>query len=554
MIMLNMSFLRRVLKDEKGQSLVILAFGMFGLLGVSGISMDLVNAYAARQALQASTNAAALSGAVYLSNSYLDTASALAAVTQYSSLPGSLNAVQNLTNVQLNPAPSFPCLTTVSAMGVPCLGAGAGYNTMIVTQTADVKTWFATLFGIPVFHLKAVAYATPGGAPAPLNLAIILDTTGSMATNIASGSGLGSSDPTCVGHSELACALNGVGIMLNSIGTSPDSSANAPVALFTFPNIAASNVSEDLNCTGTPPAMSNSTPTSGSSYGPTGSNPTYMIVPFTTSYSTIMEAVGVVNSSGTTTTAGCLKATSGGAPAGTYLAGAIVAAQSALVAQNVVHPVAVGQSVMVILTDDNVNGSDQYQNVDAALTMMATTSTTWDNPDSSGHVDYPSGVGGCGQAVQMAQAARASTLQTSIFVIDFGSSIVGNWNPSGSTINSGNMVNIINASNCPSDQDGFFNTFKKTVGTSIGHGTLQNPNPPAAPPNLSYTPNISPCTAAQDLATPNTAKIVYFYSDTQGATSGACPSASTLGSLKQIFAAIVGELPHKPRLIPVGTT
>jgi Flp pilus assembly protein TadG len=551
---LMMSFLRRVLKNELGQSLVFVALGGLAFIGVAGISMDLVNAYVARQQLQASTNSAALAGAVYLSSSYFNIASATAAVTKYSSVAGNLNTASSLTNVQMLP-PSFVCLATVTAMGTPCLGPGAGYNAMIVTQTADVNTWFAKIFSIPLFHMSATAYATPGGKPAPLNMVIIVDTTGSMGTVITSGSGLGSSDPACIGNTELYCAMNGVGIMLNSLPFPAD----APVALFAFPNVEASTVNDDLSCSGTPNEMANTTPALGSSYGPTGTSATYQIVPFGTDYTQITKAVGVVNSSGTTTTAGCLK-TPSGAPAGTYLAGAIVAAQSALVAQNVVHPVAPGQSVIVVLSDGNVNGSDQYANVDSALTMFGQTfsesasSPPADVPISGTAVTYPSGVGGCGQAVQEAQIARASSLKTSIFVVSYGSPITGSWNPNGTTISSGNMVDIINASNCPADQDGFFNTFKKTVGTSTGHGTLPNPNPPAAPPNLSYTPNISPCTTDQDIATPNTAEIVYFYSDTMGATSGVCPSVSGLGSLNKIFAAIVGELPHIPRVVPVGTT
>src|ERR1035437_6088254 len=121
MKMLKMSFLRRVLKNEQGQSLVFVTLGGLAFIGAAGISMDLGNAYVARQQLQASTNAAALSGAVYLSNAYLNTASATNAVTQYSSVAGNLNATSSLTNVQL-PTTSFVCLATVTkSMGIPCL-------------------------------------------------------------------------------------------------------------------------------------------------------------------------------------------------------------------------------------------------------------------------------------------------------------------------------------------------------------------------------------------------------------------------------------------------
>jgi Flp pilus assembly protein TadG len=530
--------LRRVLKEEQGQSLIFIAAGMLAFVGVSGISMDLINAYAARQALQASTNSAALSGASYLFSA--DTAKASTAVIKYSSLPGSLNAAPNLTNVNLS-TPTFSCLSTVKAWGLACVGTGTaypnGFNSMSVTQTADVPTWFAKIFGIPVFHLSATAYASPGSAPQPLNLAIILDSTLSM-TEIVSGAAA-ASDPQCSGQSEMYCALNGIGILLNSLPSPKD----APVALFAFPNVRASTATKDINCgSGTATGLLNSTPTIATNYGPTGSAPTYEIVPFSTDYTSITKAVGVVSkSTDKTTTNGCLQTPNGAGNSGTFLAGAIVAAQSALVAENIVHPVATGQNVMIIFTDANVNGSDQYAGLLGSSLMY-----------SSGLSEnglYPSGVGGCGQAVQEATVAKSSTLQTSIFVLAYGSPTVGNWNPSGTYLNSNSIASIVNASNCPSDQNAFFVAFNK----SAGHGgTLTSST------NVSSQPNISPCTTAQDLATPNKAAtetapaIIYFYSDTQGGVGG-CPSAAPVGSMASIFQAIAGSLPRPPRLIPAGT-
>jgi hypothetical protein len=559
MKLLKMSFLRSVLKNEQGQSLVFVALlGTAGLIGVAGISLDLVNAYVARQQLQASTNSAALSGAVYLSNSYLNTAAATQAAILYSSETGQNNTASGLTNVQLNPAPSFICSTTVTtSMGIPCLGTPP-YNTMIVTQTADVNTWFARIFNIPVFHMSATAYATPGGAPAPLNLAIIVDTTGSMTD----------SDPNCPGFSsQLECAKNGVAVMMRSLPFPQD----APVALFTFPNIEASTVPNDLSSATTITQMAYTTPTLGaSSYtGGTGSNATYEIVPFSTDYTQINEAVGTVDSSGNTLTTGHLKTPSNYNPTNyhTFLAGAIVAAQSALVAEQAVHPVALGQNVIVILTDGDSNASDQYKTLNADMNLMASSfSVTASSPSyiptapsdipmttAGTYVTYPSGVGGCGQAVQVAQAARASTLQTSIFVVAYGALMTGEWNPLGTALTSGNIDGIMGGtgasqSHCDSDQDAFFTAFKTT-----GKGTLPTTIHGVTYTNLSYKPNISPCTTAQEIASPNTSTIVYFYSDTMSGTSGTCPSTSTLTTLHQIFSAIVGELPHVPRIVPNNT-
>jgi len=530
----KMSLLRSVLKDERGQSIVLVALGMLAFLGISGLSMDLVNAYAARQILQASTNSAALSGAVYVSGA--DKIDATAMATKYSSLPGSLNASNILQNVQLA-TPSFVCLNTVKAFGIPCVGSGGGFNAMIVTQTADVPTWFAGIFGIPTFHLSATAYGSPGSEPQPLNLAIIVDTTLSMAATVSGAAA--TADPQCSGKSEMFCALNGVGILLSSLPSPTD----APAALFTFPNVQANTVSKDINCgTGSATGLLNSTPTLGSSYAPTGSNPTYEIVPFTTDYTQITKAVGKVDpSTGTTITNGCVQSPSGAGNSGTFLAGAIVAAQSALVAEQVVHPVALGQNVMVILTDGNVNGTDQYAGLIGSSLMYSS--------GLSENGIYPSGVGGCGQAVQMATAAKGSALQTSIFVVAYGSPNVGAWNPNGLPVNSSNIYSIILASNCPADQDGFFTTFKSTAGHG---GTLTSAT------NVSSEKNISPCATAQKLASPNKAAtstsnaVIYFYSDDMGASSG-CPSAAAPGSLSTIFQSIAGSIPRPPRLIPNGS-
>jgi hypothetical protein len=314
-----------------------------------------------------------------------------------------------------------------------------------------------------------------------------------------------------------------------------------------------------------------------SSYtGGTGSNATYQIVPFSTDYnnttSDMRKAVGTVDSNGNTITAGHLKTPNNYTPTNyhTFLAGAIAAAQAALVAQQVVHPVAPGQNVIVMLTDGDSNASDQYKGLNTNLNLMASSfSVTATGPSyiptlpsdipittAGTYVTYPSGVGGCGQAVQVAQAARASTLQTSIFVVAYGALMTGEWNPLGTALTSGNIDGIMGGtgtsqSHCDSDQDAFFTAFKTTGGNG---GTLPTTIHGVTYTNLSYQQDISPCTTAQQIASPNTSTVIYFYSDTMAGTSGTCPSTSTLSSLDQIFSAIVGELPHVPRVVPNGTT
>ena len=45
------SFVRRALRDERGQVLPWVIFGMIGLLGMAGISVDVGKAYAVRNQL-----------------------------------------------------------------------------------------------------------------------------------------------------------------------------------------------------------------------------------------------------------------------------------------------------------------------------------------------------------------------------------------------------------------------------------------------------------------------------------------------------------------------
>jgi hypothetical protein len=316
--------------------------------------------------------------------------------------------------------------------------------------------------------------------------------------------------------------------------------------------VTANTVSKDLTC-GTATGTMNSTPILGDPV-PTGAASTYLIVPFTSDYSSIIKAVGVVDpASDKTTTNGCLKTPSspGGNSMGTYLAGAIVAAQSALTVQQGIHPVALGQNIMVILTDGNVNGSDQYGKIGGVSTMAppVPAAPTWDGNAAGDKVNYPSGVAGCGQAVQVAQAARASALKTSIFVVAYGAPTAGSWNPGKVAIKSSNVYDMWVAGSCPDDQDQFFKDFVNTK-----YGTLLTNK------NVSFMPNISPCTTAQDIATPDKAAtatsnaIIYFYSDNQGGGAGTCPSAFPPGSLSQIFKTIAGSVPRPPRLIPAGTT
>jgi len=256
MKLLTAKLVRRVLKEESGQSLVFVAVCLTTIVGAAGMALDAGHGYYAYQQLQSSTNAAALAGAAALP----ETDTATTYVTNYSSQSGDKNVLSSLSNVAISS--KFLCLTSVSNLNIPCLnstGSTSGaYNAMQVTQTAQVHTWFGALVGMSTFNISATATAAMRGLSAPYNVAIVLDATLSQ----------NSTDDNCVVNgsnvSEMQCELNGVQTLLQELypcaakdnpctlsgGVATDSVDR--VALFTFPAITANSVSVDSSCTSFP--------------------------------------------------------------------------------------------------------------------------------------------------------------------------------------------------------------------------------------------------------------------------------------------------------------
>src|SRR6202044_2934098 len=106
-------------------------------------------------------------------------------------------------------------------------------NAVQVKQSATLNTTFMSLFGVKTLTVSAEATASMQGVAQPWNVAIIVDTTGSMATT----------DSDCNNLTELQCALSGVQTLLGAINPCPagqatcTSTANFRVSLFTFPNV-----------------------------------------------------------------------------------------------------------------------------------------------------------------------------------------------------------------------------------------------------------------------------------------------------------------------------
>ena len=171
---------------ERGQVLPFVIVFMLALLVMLGLVIDVAQAYRARVALRASTDAAALAGAANLPNT------ATASSTAYAYGGSGKNPVPNVgavsTNVQTSCTSTFP----------GCRPA----NTVSVTQSADVKTTFLRLLGFDTIHVQTTASAcSPCGAQ-PLDVMLVLDRTGSMCQFSN-----GTNDPSC---SDLNNAKDGI--------------------------------------------------------------------------------------------------------------------------------------------------------------------------------------------------------------------------------------------------------------------------------------------------------------------------------------------------------
>ncbi len=226
------TFLRRLLKETSGQTMYIAAAAMSAIIGLSGMAIDYSHGYYALQQLQASTNATALAGAYALPN----TTTAAANIANYSAKASGLNASSLLKSAVATP--TFLCLNTLVKEGLACVtstGSPSGsFNAVRVIQTANAPTWFGSMFGLANFKLTAVSTAAfNGGASAPWNIAIVLDTTASM--------GDSDSGKQCSG-TQISCALTGVRdllLLLDPCALQTACSTSTPavdsVALFVFP-------------------------------------------------------------------------------------------------------------------------------------------------------------------------------------------------------------------------------------------------------------------------------------------------------------------------------
>lgn len=397
----NEIFSRRAHQGQRGQVLLSLTLWFTVLLGLTGLVVDFGFIYYYQTELNASTQAAALAGAYAMSQPGATVASTTTVVRSYSGVSGNKNYDANISGVSLmSGSPSFKCLSTVTTLfGVQCYGP-SGSNAIVVSQHVQVPLFFLQLFGGRLATLSATATAAmKGAAPAPYNVAIIVDSTASMNNT--------DSDSNC-NNTRISCALSGVQTLLQGLSPCPPnlSSCGAAsggnvsnsvdrVSLLTFPPVSTSTVVNDVNCLlNLPTIVPYAFPFPGTS--------TYQIVGFSSDYRSSDKATSLSSTSNLVAAIGGKSGCSGlQAPGGdgTYYAQVIYSAQAYLAAEQTSYPSA--QNVMIILSDGDSNATSSH---------MPGASTT------SGV--YPSTLQQCHQAVTAAQAA--ATAGTKVYTVAYG--------------------------------------------------------------------------------------------------------------------------------------
>jgi hypothetical protein len=432
----------RLLHEDDGQMLPIMAMLLVAGLSLAALSVDLGGVFVDYRALQSSTNAAALAGAATLPY-----ATAASEADSYSSLSGDDNTQKNLPTVTMPTGyPKLLCLTSLTNQGIPC-ASPANANAIQVVQQTTVPLFFARLFGKSSITLTATATAAARGAGnTPYNVAIILDATLSQ----------NATDDNC-GATEMTCELNGVQILLNELypcsgaylictitnGVSQDSVDR--VALFTFPGLSMGTAAIDSSCTtpipsngysyspqygnysmppttpwsGVPTAVPYSFPTVGAAtYAPASSPtsiPTYRVTPFLSDYRTSDTAASLNPTSALVKAIGAASGCGGMLPPnydgnfGTYYAGVLYAAQASLVAQQSANPGS--QNVIILLSDGNATAPQTFN----GITVMPSPAT------SNG--TYPSWNSQCAQAITAAKYATAQG--TTVYSVAYGSETSG---------------------------------------------------------------------------------------------------------------------------------
>jgi Flp pilus assembly protein TadG len=364
----------RRIGSQDGQALVFVAASMVMLFAMAAFAIDTGRILQTRRQLQASTDAAALVGALELP----DTAAARAAANSYSGIAGGKNARAGHDPVTMQSGyPQTKCLATT---GVHC----DPHNAIVVKTQATVPTFFGRAIGVTAITVTATATAgMKGGVPRPMDIAIVLDTTASMNTPCTAAVA-GVANPT-----RLECALAGVRALLTALWPcSPSLLTCGPasggrvakpvdeVALMAFPGLKGSTpLSHEWDC-------SNNITSAG--IAPYGDSPSFSLVglsgDFRASTTALLNGASSVLvkavdwGSGNTCSSSAYGLESPGG-VGTYFADAIGQAQVLLESTGRAD----AQDAIILLSDGDANYAGVANPCRAAVTaaQAAATSRTW---------------------------------------------------------------------------------------------------------------------------------------------------------------------------------
>jgi Flp pilus assembly protein TadG len=595
MKMISFAFVRRLLFNERGQSMVWVGVSLTAMLGLSGLTLDVGHAYVVRSQLQSVVNACSLAGVSGLPNAQ-NAQNAVSTCEGNDNNPswGTVNS----------PNANVFCSTAVMPSTQSCTNSNI-LNVVQVTESVNVPTFFMRIFGYKTLPVGATATATPAEGR-PLIVEFVLDTTPSMA-NSDSNCVVGSSAKTAE-----ECALIGIQGMLSKLSPCPPgtkncgpSNANIRFGLITFPNIQTSDAVYNINSnngagkscasgtvkfqlysspvipvvtaynpvTGYPKVMapvvspSSYTPIT---YGPTKSGLALTYQPtfgasdmdangFYTDYYSATGASGLNSSSTLVQAIGrnadnvdpCLQEPNtnnyNGTSGVTSFAGAIYAAETALLAEQGEYPVVNGlatRTMIVFLSDGQANTlADDFPAAGTAVTSNGVNSGGLSVLNTNGL--YPSVIDACQQAITAGQ--YAASLGTRVYTVAYGAEV-------------GGCLYYLNGLN----SQGKIGTATSTVlqGKTNGTGSGSDVSPLVVTgtlnPPINAITDVTPCSTILNMAS----DISYTYSDYYQEKSGGSgvnevdtncksldPSNATLTSLNDIFQGIYGSI-TSARLIP----
>ena len=149
----------RIHRDERGQTILLVAFSLPILIGFIGIATDVGALFKDKRTMQTAADAAAIAGALDLnsagSGSLVNLGNVVLAARAASAANGFTDSLNGV-HVTVNDPPTWPASNYVGPVGTP-----NGYVEVTITKTEP--TIFLALFGYPSVTVLARAVATNTG-------------------------------------------------------------------------------------------------------------------------------------------------------------------------------------------------------------------------------------------------------------------------------------------------------------------------------------------------------------------------------------------------------